>query len=59
MKDLYFAGGNDAESVDPKLITPVINRFCCCLPLSFRKKFYCGVEHGSDEDRDSVSNGYT
>lgn len=39
-------GGPD-EEVDAELICPVADRFCCCLPLSIRKKMHCGIDHST------------
>jgi hypothetical protein len=33
------------HEVDPKLIIPIDNFCCCCLPKSIRNWFRCGVDY--------------
>ena len=35
--------------MDPKLISPVVDVFCCCLPKRIRKTMCCGASYQHDE----------
>ncbi|XP_013789203.1 sodium-coupled monocarboxylate transporter 2-like isoform X2 [Limulus polyphemus] len=34
----FITGPNKPEDIDPKLICPVFDKVCCCLPIRLRKK---------------------
>ncbi|KAJ8020199.1 Sodium-coupled monocarboxylate transporter 1 [Holothuria leucospilota] len=40
----FMTGGNGGSIVDPKLISPWANSFCCCLPRSWRLTLNGGIE---------------
>lgn len=48
MIDIYFEGPLKAEDQDPRLINPVVDRLCCCLPARWRQSCWCGVNHKID-----------
>ncbi|XP_078700496.1 sodium-coupled monocarboxylate transporter 1-like isoform X1 [Branchiostoma floridae x Branchiostoma belcheri] len=54
-----ITGANKPGQVDPRLICPVFDRLCCCLPLpqSWRHALHCGVQHSQQEDQDQLEGG--
>ena len=40
-----MTGPEDPKKADPRLHIPIADRILCCLPLSFRRKLWCGVPH--------------
>ncbi|XP_067948512.1 sodium-coupled monocarboxylate transporter 1-like [Watersipora subatra] len=51
----FITGGNDIASLDSRLISPVADGICCCLPKRYKKYFYCGVDHHGKYLEESTS----
>jgi hypothetical protein len=41
----YLTGPLKPNEVDPKLLIPIDNVCCCCLPKRIRDWFRCGVDY--------------
>jgi hypothetical protein len=41
----YITGPLKPHEVDPKLIIPIGDTFCCCLPKRIREWLRCGVNY--------------
>jgi sodium-coupled monocarboxylate transporter 8/12 len=41
----FCTGMNKDKPVDPKLICPIFDTFCCYLPQGLRKSLRCGINH--------------
>ena len=50
---LYYCNTGTEKSVnqDPRLIVPVCDAICCCLPEPIRRFMWCGVDRDADEDQ--------
>ena len=40
---MLTTGSQKAEDQDPRYMVPIMDRLLCYLPLSVRRKFWCGV----------------
>ncbi|XP_071942386.1 sodium-coupled monocarboxylate transporter 1-like [Antedon mediterranea] len=55
----FITGRTDPKDVNPKLISPVVETVCCCIPESFKKYARCGVEYDYEEGgEDYLSDEY-
>ncbi|CAF1300436.1 unnamed protein product, partial [Didymodactylos carnosus] len=41
----YITGPLKRNEIDPKLIIPIFDNLCCCLPKNIRKILHCGVDY--------------
>ena len=41
---VMFQGAADPKKVDPRLLTPAVQSFCCCLPAKFRRCIQCNID---------------
>ncbi|KAK2170803.1 hypothetical protein NP493_1139g00004 [Ridgeia piscesae] len=48
--DTMYSSGNDPDTIDPRLLTPVVESFLCCLPRKFRKCIQCNIDRTVDDD---------
>ncbi|KAI0212781.1 Sodium-dependent multivitamin transporter [Lamellibrachia satsuma] len=39
-----LTGAADPKKVDPRLLTPLVESFCCCLPAKFRRAIQCNTD---------------
>ena len=39
----YITGATDPRTVNPKLISPIVDKMYCCLPESIKKPLRCRV----------------
>ncbi|XP_071107016.1 sodium-coupled monocarboxylate transporter 1-like [Haliotis cracherodii] len=47
----FFTGFEDIEKMDPRLICPLFDVVCCCLPSKWREACRCGLKHQQEADR--------
>ncbi|XP_074659559.1 sodium-coupled monocarboxylate transporter 1-like [Tubulanus polymorphus] len=47
----FITGGENTEDLDPRLIVPVFDKFCCCLPKKFRDKMHCGIPRDESQKK--------
>lgn len=47
-----ITGGRSRESLNPKLITPLAKKFCCCMPYPVQRVLFCGVQFDDYEDEE-------
>uniref|UniRef100_UPI00358FD4CE sodium-coupled monocarboxylate transporter 1 n=1 Tax=Myxine glutinosa TaxID=7769 RepID=UPI00358FD4CE len=54
----FLTGGNARGSINPKLIRPICDYFCCCSDR-LRKMMWCGVPHEDNpaESKEKAANG--
>ncbi|KAI0219763.1 hypothetical protein LSAT2_028705 [Lamellibrachia satsuma] len=46
----FLTGAADPKEVDPRLLTPVVDSFFCCLPAKFRRAIQCNIDRTLDAD---------
>ncbi|KAI0224226.1 Sodium-coupled monocarboxylate transporter 1 [Lamellibrachia satsuma] len=55
-----LTGAADPKTVDPRLLTPVVESFFCCLPAKFRRAIQCNIDRTLDDgDVDPMSESST
>ncbi|XP_006814406.2 sodium-dependent multivitamin transporter-like, partial [Saccoglossus kowalevskii] len=51
----FITGPTKPEEVDPKTISPLADKCCCCLSASTRETLYCGVQFKVEEEEKKYS----
>ncbi|KAI0217512.1 hypothetical protein LSAT2_030706, partial [Lamellibrachia satsuma] len=46
----FLTSAADPKEVDPRLLTPVVESFSCCLPAKFRRAIQCNIDRTLDAD---------
>ncbi|CAF0743505.1 unnamed protein product [Didymodactylos carnosus] len=48
----YITGPLKPNEIDPKLIIPIFDKICCCLPKNIRKKLHFGTDYYTYQNKD-------
>ncbi|KAI0242049.1 Sodium-dependent multivitamin transporter [Lamellibrachia satsuma] len=51
----FATGPNKAKDIDPKLLSPFFDIFCCCLPSKLRTFLRCYVEYPEEDGDGSIN----